>query len=481
MRPGPPGPAPAPELETDPEPGPYARVTVLAPHRRVDVALPADVPVGELVPMVLELVGDAAPGYLPWRLTGATGGPLHPAATLDELGVLDGELLRIGPDTAPPAPPVFDDPVDALASTAGRRAGVPGRGPAAVSALVLTVAAAALLVTVPVGGPGGWAASAAVIGFLGAAGALARAAALVRRVSTEGTDHPSAEAAADRGAAGVAAMVSIPLAAAAGAVALTGFSVGAQLLSAAAAAGVAAAAGQVVLRVVEPVLVAVVVAAVPVGVAAVLHLRLGVTPGALAAGAGALALVAGPLIPRAALRLAGLPLPVVPADASELTDADDGADPLPPAELAERADLARGYLAGLVGGTAVLAGAAALPTAATGGWIGPMLAVVIVVVLGLRARGFADPAPGRTLVVVALVAGLGLAGLAGSASGPAGRLLVAALLVLGACAVVVAGQARPAPSPVARRAVDLLEGVLVAVAVPLALGAMGLYALVRAL
>ena len=75
-----------------------------APRTRVDVALPADVPLGELVPMVLELVGEPGPGHRPspWRLTGATGGPLHPAATLDELGVLDGELLRIGPDTAPP-------------------------------------------------------------------------------------------------------------------------------------------------------------------------------------------------------------------------------------------------------------------------------------------------------------------------------------------------------------------------------------------
>ena len=36
-------------------------------------------------------------GPEPWRLTGAAGGPLPPDATLDELGVLDGELLRLGP------------------------------------------------------------------------------------------------------------------------------------------------------------------------------------------------------------------------------------------------------------------------------------------------------------------------------------------------------------------------------------------------
>src|SRR4051812_14901674 len=97
----------------------YCRLTVLAPRARVDVALPADVPVAELVPMVLELVGEPEFGLrpLPWRLTGAAGGPLPPEATLAELGVLDGELLRIAPDGPAPAPPDFDDPVDALAAT----------------------------------------------------------------------------------------------------------------------------------------------------------------------------------------------------------------------------------------------------------------------------------------------------------------------------------------------------------------------------
>ncbi|WP_344253564.1 EsaB/YukD family protein, partial [Pseudonocardia hydrocarbonoxydans] len=139
----------------DPAPPAYTRLTVLAPRTRVDVALPADLPLGELVPMVLELVGEPGPGHapLPWRLSGVTGGPLHPAATLDELGVLDGEMLRIGPATAPPPSPVFDDPVDALASAAGRTAG-PRVTPRAGVAVVLGGLAAAVLAPVP---PGPWA------------------------------------------------------------------------------------------------------------------------------------------------------------------------------------------------------------------------------------------------------------------------------------------------------------------------------------
>ncbi|WP_219418453.1 EsaB/YukD family protein, partial [Pseudonocardia nigra] len=119
----------------------HCRVTVLAPRRRVDVALPADIPVAELVPMVLELVGEPVFGLRPepWRLSGVAGGPLPSAATLTELGVLDGELLRIAPDAPAPAPPVFDDPVDALAATAAADSPADRRFGAAA---VLVVAAA---------------------------------------------------------------------------------------------------------------------------------------------------------------------------------------------------------------------------------------------------------------------------------------------------------------------------------------------------
>lgn len=492
---------------TDPAAPAYTRLTVLAPRTRVDVALPADVPLGELVPMVLELVGEPGAGHrpLPWRLTGATGGPLHPAATLDELGVLDGELLRIGPDTTPPPPPVFDDPVDALAASAGRTGRRGGPDTRAAVALVLACLAAAVVATLPAGP---WAAGAAALAGIAAIGAVAGAASLARRSAADEADPdgrdgrgpgdpghgPWPDDADEDGRplpdgpgprrrdrpdlAGTAALLAVPLAAGAGAAAFPG---PAQFLLAVAAAGVAAAAGQAVLRAVHPVLVGVVVAAVPVGLAAVGALRLGVAVGPLAAGIGAVALLAGPLLPRIALRLAGLPGPVVPADAGELTDADDGPDRLPPAELAARSELARGHLAGLVGGCAVLAAASVVPVAGLGGWVGPALGAVTVAVLGLRARGFADAAPARTLGVCAVLAGVALAGSVALAAGPPGRLLVAVLAVAGAGIAVAAGRGGPPMSPVARRAVDMLESVLVASAVPLAIAATGLFALVRSL
>jgi type VII secretion integral membrane protein EccD len=165
-----------------------------------------------------------------------------------------------------------------------------------------------------------------------------------------------------------------------------------------------------------------------------------------------------------------------------LVDADDGPDLLPPDELAERADLARGYLAGLVGGCAVVTAGAAVPAAGAGGWAGPVFATVVVAVLGLRARSFADRAPVRVLLASAIAAGVGLAVLAAVHTGTTFRLgVAAALLVAAAAGALTLGRSAPLGSPVSRRAVDLLEGLLIAAAIPLAFAAMDVFRLVRGL
>jgi type VII secretion integral membrane protein EccD len=441
---------------------PYSRLTVLAPRRTVDVALPADVPVADLVPMVLELVGEPDPNSAwrpePFRLSGVAGGPLPGSATLAELGVLDGEMLRIGRDAPPPAAPVFDDPVDALAASAGAaRHG--DRQFGSVAVLLVVLAAAGLLAT---GGPG--TVGAALLAGFGALAALG----VVRSAARD----PAA------GVARTAALAAVPLAAAAGWAGMSGPPGAGPVLVAVAAAGTAAAAGQVLLRVVEPALVAVVVTAV-LAAAALVGIRSGLPVTAAGAAIAAVAVVAGPLLPRVAIRLAGLPGPVVPADGSELVDADSGPDLLPPDELAERADLARGYLAGLAAACAVTAAAGAVLAAAAGGWAGPAFAGVTVVVLGLRARGYADAVPARVAMSAAIACGVALAGLAGGAAGATATVAAAGLLVAAAVGVLALGRVQPLGSPVSRRAVDLLEGLLVALSVPLALAAMDLYRLVR--
>src|SRR4051812_40233573 len=251
-----------------PAPPPYCRVTVLAPRTSVDVALPADVPVADLVPMVLELVGEPAPGRppRPWLLSGAAGGRLPAGATLSQLGVLDGELLRIAPEGTAPVPPVFDDPVDALAAgadpvgTARRRCG-------AALVLVLAVAASALLA--------GGGTVAAVVAAL-AAGATVTAA---------------ARSTGERSVALVTALAAVPPATAAGWALLPWAPDAVRLLLAALLAAVVAAAGQVALRVVAPALIGVAVAAVPAVLGCAAVALFDAPSAATATAAGALAVV----------------------------------------------------------------------------------------------------------------------------------------------------------------------------------------------
>ena len=107
-----------------------SRVSVLAPRTRVDVALPPDVPLADLLPVLLDMTGESGAGARggAWTLAPLGQGPVDPSRTLASLGVLDGDqlVLRRRADAAPP--PLFDDVVDAVAEAtpASYRAWGPG-------------------------------------------------------------------------------------------------------------------------------------------------------------------------------------------------------------------------------------------------------------------------------------------------------------------------------------------------------------------
>ena len=150
---GPPRRRPSPCRPRSEEASPVTRVSVLAPGTRADLALPGDVPVAELLPVLVELTGaDAPPApataygeHTPvrsadraagtgWTLAPLGQAPADPRRTSTGSGVLDGDqlVLRRRDDAAPA--PLYDDVVDAVAESTpasyrpvGRRLGPPDR------------------------------------------------------------------------------------------------------------------------------------------------------------------------------------------------------------------------------------------------------------------------------------------------------------------------------------------------------------------
>jgi type VII secretion integral membrane protein EccD len=105
-----------------------ARVTINAPQRRVDVALPEHVPLAELLPEVLRHAGeglaDDGEKHGGWVLRRTDGVALATGQGLFPQGVRDGEVLHLVParDNWPELE--YDDVVEAIAEGARRRGSV---------------------------------------------------------------------------------------------------------------------------------------------------------------------------------------------------------------------------------------------------------------------------------------------------------------------------------------------------------------------
>lgn len=94
----------------------HSRVTILSADRRVDVSLPAQQSVGELLPQLLDLClrEDRVATPSGWTLAPIGGLALPPAASLASARIPDGALLELVEHVRRPAGPVIDDVRDAV-------------------------------------------------------------------------------------------------------------------------------------------------------------------------------------------------------------------------------------------------------------------------------------------------------------------------------------------------------------------------------
>lgn len=456
-----------------------ARVTVNTPHRRVDVALPEQIAIAELLPELLQHAGegfaDEGERHGGWVLRRADGTALAGDKSLHQQSVRDGQVLHLVPARAQWPELEYDDVVEAIAEGARRR----GTGWSPGSTRTATVVGAGVLLAGGVlailqGGPswtpGGWFGLAAAVLLLFGGVVASRA----------------------YGDARVGAVLggfSLPYAFAGGALILGGDSLTgmvrlvpwlgqSQLLLGAvcvllfSALGAAGIGGRV----------RVFTAGVTVGLLTSFASLLSFveTPGAAAILIAVLVCAIG-VVPVLAIRFGKVPVPSITLPtgqgAKEIYSAGsaaglDAARRLPDRQrIFSAVSRSEELLSGMLIGYAVLTVGATSVLVTAGGTPGRILTAVAAVALLLRCRLFVSPRQRVPLIV---------AGLTGVTVLLVGMVLgadnsVRALIAIGSVAmaliIVVAGQAwssKP-PSPYVGRLADIFETLVVVSVIPAAL------------
>ncbi len=443
----------------------FSRVLVVAPRTRVDVALPTDVALAEMMPQLLDMVGersdDGGASHDGWHLLGTDGTELDPGRTLRSLAVLDGTALRLLPRRPLNPEPIYDDVVDVIAAAVAERT-----HSGDLRTVIGSVTAGAALVA---GAAALWLGPHSLIGSvtagLGALGALVAAASVARSARSRAV----AVVLGSSGAllAAVAGMLALP--GATGAAALLLGSVAALVY--AVVAGLLVGAGALVFSAVGTIAL---LAAVG-GLSGVLWVAPASSHATIAA---VVALGALTVLPRVAVRLARLPLPMVPTTSEHLREEAAGVDFT---AVRSRATVASEYLDGTSLGSIVVAGVGAALAARSGSAFSILFAVTVLGALLLRIRSTPGRGPRLALLLTACLSGaLGLVGWAMGTTDLTNVLVaVVAFVLAGVAAVAAAIGPRRRTNPMAGRSLDLLESALLVAVLPLALGAINLYSIVR--
>ncbi|MGH3647894.1 MAG: type VII secretion integral membrane protein EccD [Micromonosporaceae bacterium] len=461
-----------------------ARVTIAAPKRRIDVALPENVPLAELLPGLLrhagEGIADDGEQHGGWMLRRADGGSFDAARTLGAQNVRDGEVLHLVARRTEWPEMDYDDIAEAIAGGA-RKYGRAWSG-RATRYTSLTVASViflvALMLAVRSGPP--WFLPGLVplvLGFLfvvigillsravadSVAGAVVGGVGLLYVFvggflmlgpSNEGLVGPSLEKLTNFGAPHL--LVGSALLLVTAVMGYIGIAEYTRIFAAGALIGVLGVVAGLLGFIVDE----------PHGVAAVVV---------------AIVVAFVPAFPLLAMRLGKMPVPALPQKPEELI-ADE---PVPERESVYAAVVRSDeLLSGLLLGGAIVVTFCNVVLVLSPTIDGPLLAGVVSLALVLRARLFPS---GRHRIPMLVAGLLGLSLLTigiGSVVSPAYQLfaMVSGLVGVGGL-VVSAGltYSRRPPSPYLGRTADILDVLLVVAVVPIACAVLDLYSWARGL
>ena len=425
----------------------FRRITVSARAARVDLSVPAEIPISLLLPDLVGLVdsesgsatGLARPGHL----------ALEPSSTLAQLGVLDGELLVLL-DHERLSPPLYDDVASTVAAFDDRAAGRPPT--------LVWISAAALLVSacIALGLPSADTLIRAIVGFTCAA--VLFASSLIAAKT-----YAAGEVAAGLGLGSAAiAFTSAKVGIATPSVA--GLLLGAALAGAISVVTLRLSDSGRALLLGTATLCALAIPALVLGTA------LPASPMAIAATLVVCGLIGLTLAPRLGILVSRLPAP-------DIAGSDN--PPLPSFdELKALAGAADAYLLGAVGAGAsamTIGASAAIISGRELSWVAAALAAACAGTLSLRSRTFSSSAP-RVAVLVAGTVVLGMVAVT-TAVRTAFPLVGFGVALTGAALAVWVGTGPPQRrlTPAVQRTIDLLELGLIALIVPLACWTAGLF------
>ena len=455
----------------------FSRVTIVAPRTRVDIALPYDVAIADLMPSLLEMTRQGTADHASsaqqggWCLAKLGEAPLDPSRTLASLGIVDGDLLQLRHRVDAPPTPLYDDVVDAIATATPASFRVWGPQTARIIGhagwvLGALIAAIAVLMSGPLL-PGGNGIAAAIVAGVAMLGMIAVGTTLVKVYAARATGI-------------LVAATGLPMAFVCGFYLVPGGPDRANLLLGSVLVVLASIACILLIGAGIVVFIASTTAATLSALAFLVSALLDTQPIAgIAAGAAAVSLVALSLLPRMTIQLTKLPLPQVPSSADEL-QADSGA---PDYQVIEsKSELAHEYLTGMIIGSGAITAISAVVAASSGTVWGPIFAGVAITVLLLRSRTYANGSQSVALLICGLTAVAGL--LLGwiYLSDWLGRLLwifgIAVLIGAGAAVLGVVVPNRKF-SPVLKRSVDIFEAICIVAVIPLALAVMNMYDTLR--
>lgn len=455
-------------------PAERCRLTVVGPHGGVDLAVPATMLLADVIPAIVDLLGEETAREVAGRgavLQKLGGRPLNDELSAAALGLRDGDVVYLNRRDNPMPTFAHDDIVEGVAAGVRLRPGrwTPQRARATLrTAAGVTLAAGLVAPLSAAAGP----MHAAVAGTMAAV--LLLAAGLAARALGDRPAGLVLGGAAVLYAAAAGVLLPALVAATAGQPpVLAARLAAATALGAAMTVAVAVAVGDL-----RPVVFVVVASSASVTVGSLLAAGGLLDPVSAAAVVTVLALLLSPQLPSLAFRLAGLRLPDLPTTPEDITR---DVEPVPDATLHERTGIVDRYLTAGHVALAVVAVAGLWLLADRRGWAPPTLAAVVCLLLLLRTRLLTSA---RSRWALTGAAGVGLLLLALRLPGPGFVLLglpIAALLLgLGLLGAARTPENRP-PRPYWGRSAEILETTLAVALIPLVLAVLGVYGLVRGL